>query len=390
MYLILRKVDTSGNYDLCYRYRDLEEAKAKYQELLETIPPSKLSFVETSRHQLYVDIDDEGCPTVTQAHGVPLATTDYPGIVQLATILEADYDDPKDYVDGVPVCVTPSLVKYMIDSAKISVLVPDATTETKGVVRLANEEESAYETANNGPDGLAVLQPEAAKRMQGYVTEYAPSVSNIKEALDDIYATIYYVPLAITSFTVKPGTGFEVGQSVDLMFTWSYNKNNINEQTFEGESYGLKVRDTIVEGVSSNHTFSLRAFDGKTTVGKTLTVSFMRRIFWGADVKRESFDSDWLRGLEFSQLKSNYKGSYTADAARGTPPDPDLYMYIACPEVPGDANWKMPDMCVINNWDTELYNCGTIEHTNDYGVTMTYRIYRTTQDGIGKTTMVFN
>jgi hypothetical protein len=309
----------------------------------------------------------------------PLATHVSPGIIQLATALEANYDNPIDYAEGaIPVSVSPTLIKEMIDAgiASSGIGVPNATTEVAGKVRLATEEETDYNNPSNGEDHIAVMQPVATKDMidtaAEYETEYSPEVSNIKEALNDIYTQLNYVPLVITSFTT-PTTMYEIGLTPTINCSWSYNKNqDIVWQTLDGISILASARSYAVQGISSNHDIILHASDGTEAVAKSLAITFTNRIYYGSTTIPQEFTSLWVKQLGSSELNTTYKGTYHFDTGNSN------YAFIAIP-----SSYNPPSVCYINTWMTDLVLCDEINFVSDYNITSSYKIFRTTNPGLG-------
>lgn len=389
MYLILRKVDAlAPDYSYCYRFNTLEEAQAKYQELLVDYSPRCLDLVQTNSAQLAIYIHEDGNIDVSPLE-FPLATHVSPGIIQLATALEANYENPQDYTEGIPVSVSPTLIKEMIDAgiASSGINVPNATTTTAGKVRLATEEESDYTDPSNGEDHIAVMQPVATKDMidtaAQYTTEYAQDVTNIKQALDNIYAQMNYLPLKINSFSADK-TIFEEGSTHSVDLLWTYNKELTSDmsQSINGNLIAYNLRQDTLQNVNSTQNVTLSATDGTTNVSRTITLSFTKCIYWGEAVLTSGADltSLFVMSLRKSVLQNNYKGTYDFNLSTN-----DLYGYIACPD-----SYNMPGMCLINNWLTELIDCGTINFISDYGITTVYRIYRTAYPGLGAFDMVFS
>lgn len=380
MFLLMVKINSKDTYNLCYKYLDEIEAREQYNRLLETYPPSKIAFIETTDTVLGVTYNKDTLTPTVGSVTIPIATDTSPGAVQLATILQADFDNPIDYVDGVPVSVPPSLIKAMIEAGAIAVSVPDATTETSGKVRLANSTEADYTTASDGSDFIAVMQPLETKNMIEYAaqyeTEYSPNVTNIKEALDNIYEQINYIPLDIISFTTL-NTMFEIGATVSLSFNWTYSKDII-AQSLDDIDLPASNRAYTLEQVNATKNIVLTATDGEETKSKSIKVTFTKRIYWGVGTIPAEFNSQWIKALSNNVLTENYQGSYSFNATTNN------YAFIAIPE-----SYVAPNHCYINSWLTDLYYCGTLRFTSDYGIISNYKILRTTYSGLGSFTMNF-
>ena len=378
MFLVLQKTGTSLEYNLCFRFHTYNEAQAVYNKLLQNTPPSKLLLTSTTEARLRMIVTDSGEVQLSpEDYGdLPIATQEQMGIIRLATALQADYDNPQDYIDGMPVSVSPSLIKLMIDRGILEsgVGFPDATTEFPGKVRLATNEEANYDNPSNGNDGLAVMQPVVTKGMittaSQYSTEYAQDVTNVKEALDDIYEQLNYVDLKIESFEAN-NTLFEFGSNNTVTFTWRYNKDIVS-QTFNGETILKSLRQSVIQNVNSSRTVILTATDSEKTLSKTVTLTFTHKIYWGVGNIPENYTSNWIKNLNDNKLSTTYKGTYHFDTGS------NKYAFIAVPN-----SYNIPLSAYINSWLTDLADCGIVSYTSDYGITSEYRVLRTTNSGLG-------
>jgi len=380
MYVIFRKIDAlAPDYSYCYQFQEKREAELKYQELLNQYSPRCLDLVELAEVQMLLTVDSDGNTSISKLE-LPIATQEQMGIIRLATALQANWDNPQDYADGMPVSVSPSLIKAMIEAGLAGAGMSDATTTQKGVVRLANETEGSYDTASNGSDNLAVMQPVATKSMidtaAQYETVYSPAVSNIKEALDNIYAQINYHPLEITSFSTL-NTTFEIGAVVSLTFTWTYNKE-ITSQTLAGVELPVSIRSYTIQDLDSTQNITLSAADTEGSVSSSVPITFTNRIYWGAAENPVAITSQWIKNLSNNKLSATYQGSYSFEATI------NKYAFIAIPEA-----YSPVGQCYINSWLTDLYDCGTISFYSDYGIFSTYHIFRTTHSGLGSFSMLF-
>lgn len=371
MFLLLVKTNSLDTYNLCYKFHTIEKAQEQYNILLEKYPPTRLNLVETAAIQFGISYEGLKDPVVGPLF-IPMATSDSAGIVRLATNIEADFGTPIDTIDGEPLAVQPSLIKHMIEQGLL-ISVPTATTEITGKVRLSNSVENDYDTANNGSDGLAVIQPKEAKEMINkaaiYTTDYTPSVNNIKEALDDIYNQINYIPLSIINFTATK-TLCDIGKSVDITFNWEYNKD-ILRQNIDSQEIEPQLR-TITKTISNNRTISLVAEDEKQESQSSISINFTWRIYWGTSNLEETLSSVFVNSLSKSKLNLTKEGLYDFDVPSGK------FGYIASP-----ASYGMSEFVFINGWKTNLNILGVFSYTNLYNETTDYIIMKTTRSGLG-------
>lgn len=202
-----------------------------------------------------------------------------------------------------------------------------------------------------------------------------PELTNVKLALDDLIAKVYYVEPQVTSFTMAPSTtDYEIGQSVsDIVFNWAYNKDMVSQTLTDCTLADETVRTATATGpYSANKTFTLSANDGEKSVTASKTISFKHKVYWGSAAET-TYDSAFILALSGKKFATNYKGTYSMNVATGQ------YGYLAYPD-----SWGMVSTWWIGGFETETFDCGTVEFTNASGNTTTFRIVRTTQPGLGE------
>ena len=214
-----------------------------------------------------------------------------------------------------------------------------------------------------------------------YTNASFANLDNVKKALDNILAKVYYVEPAVSSFTMTPSTTeYEIGSVVnEVSFEWAYNKDIVSQSLTDCTLADETVRTaTYSTPISSNKTFTLTASDGTKSVTATKSISFKNKIYWGSAANPDSFTSAFILALSGKKFATTYKGSYNVTVGSGE------YAFVACP-----ASWNMPNTCKIGGFGTDLVDCGSISFTNASGASSLYKIVRTTQAGLGAITMVF-
>lgn len=205
-----------------------------------------------------------------------------------------------------------------------------------------------------------------------------PELTNVKLALDDLIAKVYYVEPQITSFTMTPATTeYEIGASVsDLVFAWTYNKDIDSQTLTDCILADETVRTATAAGpYTANKTFTLSADDGENTVTASKSISFKHRVYWGSaaiPTAPATYDSAFILALSDKKFATNTKGTYPMTVANGE------YGFLAYPD-----SWGMVTGWWINGLQAETYDCGTVSFTNASGNTTTFRVLRTTQPSLG-------
>ena len=209
----------------------------------------------------------------------------------------------------------------------------------------------------------------------------------------DVLETILF-PYQYPSFTqfyinAQP-TIVEVGDVVSggiRTFTWSTS----NSQNIQPNSIAIKdVTGNVVLGSNlandgtedldigadkqltspGSYTWQISGLNTKNqTFTRNFTVRWEYRVYWGYNANDTLTEAD-IKNLQNSQLKQNFTGNYSF-----TNPGSLVYYYWVWPDT-----WGLPNG--ITDIDTgfavDWVDNGTVDVTNAFGVTTTYRVIRTT------------
>ena len=233
-----------------------------------------------------------------------------------------------------------------------------------------------------GQDGkLTFREGSSTAESVSYENENYPLQTNVKKALDAIWAKLDYVKPEITAFTMDPSTTeYEVGEEVtEIDFAWTYNKDVTSQSLTDVTLADEKDRSGKWTGsLKTTKTFTLSCGDGENSASATKTISFKNKIYWGSAAIPEEFNSAFILGLSKNQFATSYKGKYAVTVGSGE------YAFVCCP-----ASWNMPNSCKIGGFGTDLVNVGNFSFTNASGGVSSYKIVRTTQAGLGAIEMLF-
>ena len=197
--------------------------------------------------------------------------------------------------------------------------------------------------------------------------------TTVKEALD----SLLYKALTIT-FTTGSSTSLEKGNSLtSITFVFGYNKDTVIQQNINGEVIPLEQKTYTHNGVvNTDTTFTLTATDEKQSYTKSISFNFYSAIYSGHAPATETYDSEFVLGLQSKKLSGSCLGDYTINC-----PDSE-YIYFAIPT--SIANQ-------ITFWSGGF--CGGVdlvaeqEIENAYNAKDNYYIYRTTNGSLGATTI---
>lgn len=207
-----------------------------------------------------------------------------------------------------------------------------------------------------------------------YENDDKPELTNVKLALDNLIAKVYYVDPRINSFTSTPSTlEYEIGSVINsVQFNWSYNKEIIS-QSLTGCTVDVADRTvTYNTPFNTNKTFTLTASDGTKSVSSSKSFSFKNKIYWGASVIPAAYDDAFILGLANKKFATGKAGTYSMSLGNNE------YGYIAFPTSFGTlSSWY------IGGFETTVDHCATISFTNASGGMANYYIYKTGRPALG-------
>lgn len=270
------------------------------------------------------------------------------------------------------------------DLAAMKALQTLIETEIEGKVSTSQGSTNANKAVITDENGDITLAPLSTLGNDAenvtYTNASEPTIENVKQALDDLYATINYVDPQITAFTSTPSTlQYENGAVITggVVFNWTYNKDMTAQTLTDCTLADETVRTaTYANDISANKTFTLSASDGENSVTKSISFQFMNKVYWGVSADQDNYTDAWILGLSGNKLATNAKGSYNFTAGTGQ------YCYFAIP-----TGWSLN--VKVNGFDTELDTVvASRSFTNDSGYTTTYKILRLHQHSLGTLTAI--
>lgn len=206
------------------------------------------------------------------------------------------------------------------------------------------------------------------------------SIGDRVEDLEDQVSDLQYNAITITKFTNNVGT-VEIGSTVnEVTFDWAFNKtpsvvilNGVHQavDSTGATLSGLSVKPTSV-GTKS---WMLTAMDERAaTASKSSGVSFVNGIYYGVSSAQSGYGSAFIRGLT-RVLRDSRLSSIEVNAGEGQ------YIFYCLPSRIGYCEFK------VGGFDGGFVLADTIEFTNASGYTEEYYIYRSTNAGLGSTTV---
>lgn len=142
---------------------------------------------------------------------------------------------------------------------------------------------------------------------------------------------------------------------------------------FVGPTVSVEAVD--YPSVGSTRAFTLNASDGTDSATSTLTYYFYNYRFWGVS-SNDTFTESDIEGLAGSELSNSRTKSFTVTAAAGE------YIWYAYPSRLGSATFT------VGGFEGGFESPETISVTNPSGYAENYYAYRSTNSGLGATTVV--
>lgn len=190
-----------------------------------------------------------------------------------------------------------------------------------------------------------------------YATE--TEAVDIRARLD----ALEYKSIAINSFSAAPPVS-ELGSTQTITLAWTLNKTatsqNINGSPVTGNS-----KQYI--GVTTGQSYTLNVSDGQTNASKSVSISFANRVYYGA-----AADLTTVTSLS-SVLSNDPERTITVDAGAGE------YIIYAIPARLGDVAFY------VGGFEGGFEDPVEQILTNNSGYQETYKIYRSTNAGLGET-----
>ena len=204
--------------------------------------------------------------------------------------------------------------------------------------------------------------------------------SNVEKALDDLTKRmddVQYTPIQITSLSNNVNTA-EMGSTVNtVVLNWGYNKKP-KTAMLDGAGLDVNLRTKTIEdaGIKASKTYTLSATDERDAKAtKTTAITFLNGVYYGVGTAAgDTINNDFVKGL--TKTLSGSKGkTFTVNATEGK------YIYYALPHRLGTP------VFFVGGFEGGFALAKTFNYTNPSGYTESYDVYKSTNAGLGSTTV---
>lgn len=221
--------------------------------------------------------------------------------------------------------------------------------------------------------------PDVYNQIMEKLNGFSGGGEGTEERLDTLeaqMAELLYTPISITSFSHNAGTK-EMGSTVtSVTLSWATNKKPTS-LTLDGSAIDVSLKSTTLTGLSitSGKTWSLKATDERgAEASKATSVSFLNGVYYGAGVAPADISSAFILGLA-KTLTSTRVRSITVNATDGQ------YVWYCLPIRLGSCKFT------VGGFEGGFDLVATTDFTNASGYTESYYVYRSTNAGLGNTTV---
>lgn len=253
-----------------------------------------------------------------------------------------------------------------------------------------------------GPDGEVLL-------LDGIIKNIATGSLPAGHVVGDVplYAGTEYVAEQLTADYIQPAFTVDIVASVPLVevgqvivtpgFTGTYTPGPPSlpsESLFLTDNYGSAPKNvksspyTFTSDASlhkANYgelvTFTLTGVKGVTipiTRYDTCSITWVQKVYWGVSTIPGVYDQAFIKGLATGQVTTTRNRSFTVTA--GTH-DYIYYAYRKAYDSGGDPKFW------IGGFEGGFGKIGDISVTNNYGFTELYTLWKSSQEGLGLTTV---
>ena len=218
--------------------------------------------------------------------------------------------------------------------------------------------------------GGDIITDEKLNKIELQLLKYANALNEHEAILQELL----YVPISISSLSLSKSV-VEIGDILSgLVVTWSYNKEDIVSQKFNGLEVGIDDREYVeTEDITSNKTYTLEVNDGKNTTTKSTTVKFLNGKYYGA-TQEGVYDNDFIKSLT-KVLTDNKNGNITVNCGENE------FIYFCIPTRFGTPRFS------VGGFEGGFFKVDAIEFTNNFGYSENYDIYRSDNSSLGNTTV---
>ena len=256
-----------------------------------------------------------------------------------------------------------------------------AAAGEKGETGAKGEQGVTPHIGENGNWFIGDEDTEMPSRGEGVEEGISEKVTTLEQQVAEL---LYKAP-EIKSFTSDKSSAQEKGSTVDTVnLSWTFNKAmvkvELDSANITTEASGTSGSKQLTgQNITQNKTYTLKVTDERdATAQKSTTISFVAGNYYGKSsiTDTESINNAFILGLT-KRLSTNIKTKFTVTAEAGE------YIYYAFPATNADPTFS------VGGFDGGFDLVKTFEFQNASGHTESYKVFRSTNPGLGETTVEF-
>lgn len=200
-----------------------------------------------------------------------------------------------------------------------------------------------------------------------------------KEEIDNM--AISYSPIEVSSLSVSPSVA-EVGSSQTVTVSWNLSREpqslTLNNDTMVASQTGSKSFNNVTSDTTYTLVVQDRSFGSNagSTVTKSASINFYNAIYYGVG-GNVAPNSSFINTLSGKKLTNSISMNFSVNAGS------DEYIWFACPDD------KSPTF-KVNGFSGGFNLVSTINYTNTYNNTSSYKVFRSTNPNLGSTDVSVN
>ena len=187
-----------------------------------------------------------------------------------------------------------------------------------------------------------------------------------------------YKAMGVNSFTVSPSQAERGSTVADVTVAWSLSKTP-KSLTLDDKAQDTASKGTTLSGVNlkASKTYTLKATDARNAVAtRTADVAFRDKRHWWVATSLDAVGvTDQIINQATGELATQYSKTFTLNAAAAQ------HIYYAFP-----ASWGTPRF-FVGGFEGGFALLKTFDHKNASGATISYAVWKSTNAGLGNTTV---
>lgn len=196
--------------------------------------------------------------------------------------------------------------------------------------------------------------------------EYNKIVDVVNTNADELQRVVNTVfPLRI-NMAGTPATLLELGSSIDVNMSWSYNFE-LTEQYFDEVIIPVTLRTKTITGIKKNTTFKVRAVSNDLSASASFSVKFTHKVYIGSSTS-SNVDNAGILAFPNQTLQEVYEtGKKYVNCTGGK------YIYVVIPT--SYVVGKTPHF-LINDVSITDITITDIDLRNQFNLTTAYKLYK--------------